>query len=553
MFIKNKTTINVDNYKALLDPMDAQSKSGKLSDFVVREKGGSLCVVKLSVIGKLLLRIANVFHKKVQFVNWASKGKVITVTDARTEMQNKTHSVAGKVLSLPDSTKTSPVKMVTEKENISEDVNKSPTSPTAKEPYIPELYKLGLKPLPAKYKFIFGEVKSAYPSYAKGITSRDLVLKDPNYKTRPPILSKSEFVPDSMVEHLMRDKKSTAIGVKYDESDNDAITNMEGAMHTFLTPVVKINMTGDYKWGPGHSVADLGGLIRPVIMSAAIHPDFELGGDSEVVMRLVEVKSDAIPGKELPKDFVPLSKRLDPKSAEFKNARHEYDNDLCAHMIYHLTQAHKLPSVKTVPMDLSEAMSQLDSMIISGSIKDISSALVEKTVSLNGHVISLEALYNIYLNMARNEFSVLEGTFPLGYVYTIDPPSIFAVQIGSAKNVSLLNRLQILALKEINATTPLQNLKVIGFNDYMDKGAVPLYKAVFPNKEVVSKSTLFSGQNGEYSRDDGYALIEHNNSDGFGQNIEFEGMSSKDGVLGCCSDAAHSLRRDRPDLISCVF
>ena len=48
-------------------------------------------------------------------------------------------------------------------------------------------------------------------------------------------------------------------------------------------------------------------------------------------------------------------------------------------------------------------------------------------------------------------------------------------------------------------------------------------------------------------------LVIHNNSDGFGQNIETEGMvGSLDGAIGSSSSAAASLERNRKDLLDFI-
>jgi hypothetical protein len=53
---------------------------------------------------------------------------------------------------------------------------------------------------------------------------------------------------------------------------------------------------------------------------------------------------------------------------------------------------------------------------------------------------------------------------------------------------------------------------------------------------------------------EGAILVIHNNSDGFGQNIETENaFGSLDGAIGANSSAAASLRRDRKDLLDFVF
>jgi hypothetical protein len=371
------------------------------------------------------------------------------------------------------------------------------------------------------------------------------------WNLKPVVISKSEFVSASMAEHLMRNKKDTAIAIKYEVGDK--ITNMEGALHSFMTPICPTTMTADYAFKGSHSYEYLNGKGRTLVLSAAIHPDFERASPSEVVMRIVEAKANAIEGKMLPIDTQPLWEQVKGDRAEFESRLPDYEKQLKEHMIYNLTSDHKLPSLSTIESskiaDFKLAEQKLNGLIVDSNA-DPSVELHNQFVKINGHVISLEALYNIYLHQIRNEFSVLESLLPQGYVYTIDPPSIFAKQLGGDANVSILNRLQILALKQIHKNTPLNNLKMIGFNDYNDSAAVRLLQKVFPNKVIESKKELFKG--GKYSVENDYALVEHNNSDAFGQNIETEGPTSKDGVLGYLSDASCHLNRTRADLLQLI-
>lgn len=359
----------------------------------------------------------------------------------------------------------------------------------------------------------------------------------------------------------MRDKKDSAIQVKHTPNDSPKnITNAEGAMHTFLTPVTPIEIRGDHKFAGGHhGLNDLGaGKARQVILSAAIHPDFELGGGSEVVMGLVEAKDTAVQGRQLPSDFQPLSKRFGNDPAQYKANLQAYDQSLKEHMVHHLTSDHRIPakseiSPENIFKNPSDSVALMESLITKGG--NIEEGLKGKFVELNGHTISLESLFNIYTQQIRNEFSVLEATLTKGYVYTMDPPSIFAAQIGR-ENVTVLNRLQILAMKHVQANTPFQNLKGIAFNDYADPKAVGLLRNVFPAipKDNVNSKTAFF-PNGSYKApgDKGWALVLHNNSDAFGQNIETEGPSSMDGVIGVYSDASVNLDRQNPRLLENVL
>lgn len=406
-----------------------------------------------------------------------------------------------------------------------------------------------LKHLPGPLQHLFSNIDSTKLIEAKGKAMRDDFLSDPTYRSTPPVISCSEFVPKNLVEHLMRDKRDSACGSKY--IPGSRITNMEGAMHTFVTPVTAIRMTGDYRWAGTHTAAQLKGKLRPVVMSAAIHPDFEFRKPNSVTLAVVSLNDEEVSAQELPDDFVPLSWKYPPDDEKFKNSLPEYEKALRDHMIYHLTRRHAFPSSSQIGENAMNPIKALEFIetVIEDKYEWPPGILFEgQFVNLSGQIVSLEALYNSYRHQIRNEFSVLEGTLPQGYVYLIDPPSIFANAIG-VENVAILNRLQLIALIELHMHSPLDNLKVIGFNDYKDPGCLALYRREFSDKEVTSKANLFRGDFGTYSGKEPYALVEHNNSDGFGQNIETEGATSKDGVIGVYSDAAHHLKRDRRDLL----
>lgn len=368
----------------------------------------------------------------------------------------------------------------------------------------------------------------------------------------PPLIGKSGFVSKKMVEHLMRHKKHSALGVKY--VSGDQITNMEGALHTFVTPVSTILMTGDYTW-----VGQLQGKpfgnnqIRKVILSAAIHPDFEY---DTVMMPLVKVRNQAVMGEVLKTDDIPSA--VLKKERGFRS---QYEEQLLKHMIYHLLPTHRLPALNEIAphqvMSQAETLDYLEELIERATEEQSSSFRCEiaperqiqgKFMRIGGSVISLELLFQIYIHQVRNEFSILNANLPQGYVYTITPPSIFANAIGGA---AMLNRLQALAFLALEQENLFSNLKVIGFNDYADKTMIPLLKKIFPNVEVVNQIALFE-EDGGYKGPQGLALVLHNNSDAFGQNIETEGASSLDGVIGSYSNAASVLKRDRADLVDWI-
>lgn len=398
----------------------------------------------------------------------------------------------------------------------------------------------------------FGSVKSNKPIPLKGVLGRKefwALFNDKKWDLNPVVISRSPFVPSSVAEHLLRNKKNSALSVKFEGGDK--ITNMEGALHTFVIPICPITMVGDHLYQGKHGIKRLTDQGRQVILSAAIHPDFELPDSDEIVMRIVEVTDEPLAGKALPENFQPLWNLINDDRAAFQAGRRLYNQQLREHMVFHLTAQHRLPALKELKpnqiLETGKAMAELEKILLQPNV-DIAAALQNVFVRLKDHVISLEALFNLYVQQIRNEFAALETLLPQGYVYTIDPPSIFASQIGGVANVGILNRLQMLAFKHLKAEIDFKNLKVIGFNDYRDQGAVKLYQAIFPEKLVVPKTALF--KDGSYSITNDYALVIHNNSDAFGQNIETESASSMDGVIGSYSDASCQLMRQRPDLMT---
>src|ERR1700753_2392315 len=99
---------------------------------------------------------------------------------------------------------------------------------------------------------------------------------------RCPWIAHSKFVPTALVEDLMREKKDAAIAVKFEMKNTppDRITNMEGAMRTFVTPIVDATIHGDYQWKGGHSIYRFGSydgrqLGRRVLISALVQQDYE--------------------------------------------------------------------------------------------------------------------------------------------------------------------------------------------------------------------------------------------------------------------------------------
>ena len=356
----------------------------------------------------------------------------------------------------------------------------------------------------------------------------------------PPLIGVSSFVSKEMVEHLMRHKKDSALGVKYVVGDE--ITNMEGALHTFVTPVCSVWMTGDYKWVGHLEGRSFGGnLARNVILSAAIHPDFEF---DNVIMPLVKIQKQSVEGIPLKSDAIP-SARSKAKAL----FREEYEDKLLKGMVYHLSKNHRLPSLAEISPNQIMSVKETQDFLEKALNNSEEVSFQDRYMCLGKTVVSLEILFQIYVEQIRNEFKVLNTHAPQGYVYTISPPSIFARGIGGA---AILNRLQALAFRSLSKEDLFSHMHILGFSDYADKSMISLLQKALPRVSVMSQSSLFNGS-GVYSGPEGLALVIHNNSDGFGQNIETEGATSLDGVVGSFSNAASILQRDRADLLDFLF
>lgn len=372
-------------------------------------------------------------------------------------------------------------------------------------------------------------------------------------ETQPPWVSSSSFAPVWLVEHLMRDKKDSALGVKFEPhaTPPDSITNMEGAMHTFVTPIVFATIHGDYYYENEHRVRPFGSadgylLGRDVLISAMVHPDFE----NRSVMFAACLLGDTVThGLTLPHD----ANILDLKSNQSAYVRRDYDLSVRQHFIAHLTSARHLPAAVEVAAEatsIDEAKKFLENLIVSFHEDQTLPSIPFLRLRCGG-VLSMEMLLNSAKHQVVNELLCLEAICPQGYVYTYDPPAIFATQLDPL----LLTRLYLFALKQHSSTTDLTNMRVFAFNNYADQWALELTCAALQAQAhvlVCTKAELFRNDFYEPPRCAvGSLLVLHNNSDGFGQNIETEeGASSMDAAIGQYSSAAASLLRSRTDLLS---
>eukprot|EP00186_Timspurckia_oligopyrenoides_P004085 CAMPEP_0182441414 /NCGR_PEP_ID=MMETSP1172-20130603/371_1 /TAXON_ID=708627 /ORGANISM="Timspurckia oligopyrenoides, Strain CCMP3278" /LENGTH=440 /DNA_ID=CAMNT_0024635669 /DNA_START=182 /DNA_END=1501 /DNA_ORIENTATION=+ len=373
-----------------------------------------------------------------------------------------------------------------------------------------------------------------------------------------PIISASEFIPSQIIEHVMRNKKDCALGVKF--RSGDQITPMEAVMHTFITPIFEVIITGDYSYQGKHHIEPYGDFMgKRVILSSAIQPDFEVNG---VMSDLVCASEEAVHGQALDESFSILSagSKADPK------LRSKYDQLLKMHLIYYLTSTGKRLSVSEILKEPRNLIEEGDAMkylkhLIESSSDDLLNTIENKYIRWSGYFISLEMMVKTYLEQMKNEFSVLENACAKPYIYTIDPPVIFANILSKTENGSLLlNRMQIIAIKLLSNQNSLRNAHSILFNDFNDTIAVRMLRVAFRGRNgkvnVESKESLERSDSEDrvfYNIPKNVSLLLHNNSDGFGQNIETEGLSSLDGVVGCFSNAYMALDRSRHDLTSTVW
>lgn len=374
----------------------------------------------------------------------------------------------------------------------------------------------------------------------------------------------------------MRKKKNGALGVKFERGDE--ITNMEGAMHTFVTPVLaKCEMYGDYKFAGMHGVAKFGAkspvsggnsknhITRSVVLSDSIQMDFE---NKEVMLRVCRLEKEPVIGRDL--SSYSSWKILDLEAKQNTTLRNEYDETLRRHMVYRLTKERMLPSIEQAKnqykiWSTEETIEILENETLwTQHANDIERGHFFSRLQ-NKDIVSLEPLYYTAEHQARNELAALEVLCPQGYVYTYDPASIFAHHIGA----KILNRLMARAVRKICNLHGLPNMRLFAFNDYADKGVINILRgqlmkgSVGSYIPVISKQQLFGGPGGSAGLYDvshikeaeGAMLVVHNNSDAFGQNIETESMSgSLDGAIGSSTSAAAGLDRSREDLLDyCWF
>jgi hypothetical protein len=388
-------------------------------------------------------------------------------------------------------------------------------------------------------------------------------------KLPSPWIAHSDFIPQHMVEHLMRRKKDSALGVKFVDNNDppDCITNMEGALHTFINPMVKATIHGDYQWKGSHSIFRFGShgdhqLGRRVLISALVQQDFE---DERVMLRVCEVEAEAVIGRtELPK-------LISVKDKQNRAIRRKYDEEIRKYLVYRLTASHRLPPLDIArgkSLTIKDTLDHLQRAIMNDRNLKIQDVIEGYFVRFGRYVISLEIMFMTAVYQVKNEFYLLEQICPdAGYVYTFNPPAIFARIFGS-QGTHFLSLVHVAAMKYVASVKKLQRCKCIAWSDYASPEIVKLLHhalAIQPHIKVKRNDDLFVGEKPHLEKQgkglyvaprgtEGSVLVIHNNSDAFGQNIESEmAGGSLDGVMGAYSSAAGSLLRQKNDLCHCLI
>jgi hypothetical protein len=149
-----------------------------------------------------------------------------------------------------------------------------------------------------------------------------------------------------------------------------------------------------------------------------------------VILKIVEIKKEMIEGKILDEDYSPLFESKENYKEKYENLE-KYEESLQKHMIYYLLSDHCLPSKDEINkngikiLSFKETMESLEKTIVQEENFNPKNMFCQ----MNKSVISIESLYNIYIEQIRNEFSVFESNLTQGYIYSINPPRIFAQYI----------------------------------------------------------------------------------------------------------------------------
>ena len=470
----------------------------------------------------------------------------------KTPVKSPTKRGRKKSPSPPPTTRSSRSQSATRRPSVK--LANSETDPSVREKVRPEMLEHPFRPVRAGISSD-DLVETPVP---KGKLPRNYWITN-HKELMPPWIACSGFVPPAMVEFLMRCKKRTALGVKWVKGDK--ITNMEGAMHTFVTSIELAWLHGEKGYNKGHTFTPYppSGKFRTgrqVLISNMIHQDFET---DEVMMK---VSALAKTKTTLTADFnIPQS-----KEKQFDDVRNKYDDCLRRLLVYNLTADGQVPSIEAASasaMSRSQAKSFLTNEVLKVSCSDILEKVRNKFFWMtakskkNSRLLSLEILFTTAYHQFRNELDALKRICKhQGYIYTFSAPKIFIGEFGSKDG--LMACIYAAGLKHYLQTTKLQKMRVFQLPEVPGEWTSMMRSAfsVASRVRVMTKQELYSDEYPSDSYSPPYAgtmLVLHNCSDGFGQNIQYEiGAGSLDAILGRFTSAAGSLLNDREDLVSMV-
>lgn len=346
-----------------------------------------------------------------------------------------------------------------------------------------------------------------------------------------PAVAASNLVPTVMVRHLLSSKCMSAIKVKF--KPGDRITNMEGAMHTLVSmAALPVWMHGDNAFVDNHHTVFYyppskgSHVARCVALSALIQPDFE---DRQVMYELCRLEHMEIVGTPLGNEW----KILSAADKQDDKLRRSYDMGLKRHLIYYLTSQKHLPGTGDVGLSTKE---KVVAAILYGDVRDL-------YYKPDDGVLSIELLANAVDKQIQVELANLDRLLPKGYIYTWDPPAIFAQTLSP----DILDALWCRSLLAHASSS----MSAVVFNDYRNRTIIPRLRDGMQDRAIAvySRSELYPGRGRRLiipsqasgADADGTVIVLHNNGDAFGRNIETETETmSLDGAIGSSSSAAAS-------------
>ncbi|KAI9052351.1 hypothetical protein LZ554_003701 [Drepanopeziza brunnea f. sp. 'monogermtubi'] len=277
---------------------------------------------------------------------------------------------------------------------------------------------------------------------------------------------------------------------------------MEGAMHTFVTPIVpRYEIEGDYSFAGGHQVLPFGNMMvsggageggersvrrtRSVVTGAAIQLDFEqpVGlGAGQVMGNLCTLRS---------KEVVGGGDLLNSGAAAFQmptrpSAQTEQGRSRCIRC-----RAEGALNAKNLAGAADHHHSRASSP---SAARRKSSCAYRGRRSCRWRCSSSPRARPGRLERVLAPRAAVPR-FRATSTYTYDPASVFA---GAIVGAAILNRLFIAAVRHLAAHTPLRNMAIFGFNDYAEERALALLASALATYDVGKWKS--SGDDDEGSR-----------------------------------------------------